>query len=163
VASMGTGYRYASWQATQNGSTTPGPRPLYYGNLLVAAAIGKGERQVVPIVNTSSLAGYAVYENKRQHPALRSIVLINQEIYNSSSSIGGERSSAAFKLPTELCNKDAKVLRLTAGGVEVGEGITFGGRTVALNGEITGKVIKEEVHDGIVNVKASEAVLVLFD
>jgi hypothetical protein len=35
-----TGYRYASWKVTQNGTTATGPRPLYYGNWIVAAALG---------------------------------------------------------------------------------------------------------------------------
>jgi hypothetical protein len=140
---------------------------LYYGNWFVAAALGKGEREVVPIVNTSSLAGYAVYSGRNQHSKLRSIVLINQDIFNSSSSAAGTRSTAAFRLPTGLCGKDAKVSvhRLTAAGVEVRESrsITFGGKSVALDGEITGAVVKEKVVNEIVEVKASEAVLVTFD
>jgi hypothetical protein len=158
---MGTGYRYAAWQATQNGTTTPGPRPLYYGNWFVAAALGEGEAKVVPIVNTTSLAGYAVYANKRKSTVLRSIALVNQEVYNSSSSVAGERASVAFRLPEELCgDKKVYVQRLTAAGAEVREGITFGGRDVALDGKITGEVTKERVENGVVHVKASEAVLI---
>jgi hypothetical protein len=159
------GYRYASWQATQNGTTTPGPRPLYYGNWFVAAALGTGERQVVAIVNSTKLAGYAVYSKELEHTELRSIVLINQEIFNASSSAAGTRSTAAFRLPTGLCGKDAKisVQRLTAAGVEVREGITFGGQTIALDGEITGSLLKEQVDHGMVHVKASEAVLITFE
>jgi hypothetical protein len=162
---MGTGYRYAPWQATQNGTTSPGPRPLYYGNWFVATALGRGRRQVVPIVNTTSLAGYAVYANKRQSPELRSIVLINQDVFNSSASAIGERPSTTFRLPMEMGGKDAKisVQRLTAAGAEVREGITFGGRTVALDGKITGSVVTEQVDGGIVDVKASEAVLIMFE
>jgi hypothetical protein len=161
---MGTGYRYAAWQATQNGTTTPGPRPLYYGNWFVAAALGQGEKKVVPVVNTTSLAGYAVYATKRTSAALRSIVLVNQEVFNSSSSGAGERSSVTFCLPEELCgDKKVSVQRLTAAGAEVREGVTFGGQTVALDGKLTGKLNKERVENGVVRVKASEAVLISLD
>jgi hypothetical protein len=153
---MGTGYRYAPWQATQNGTTAPGPRPLYYGNWLVAAALGDGEKQVVPIVNTTSLAGYAVYAEK-QH--LRSIVLVNQEIFNSSTTATDLRPSVAFRLPEELCAK-ASVHRLTAAGAEARDGINFAGRTVSLNGTIEGRNHRERVQGGIVNVKATEAVVI---
>jgi uncharacterized low-complexity protein len=161
---MGTGYRYASWQATQNGTTAAGPRPLYYGNWFVAAALGKGDTQVVPIVNTTSLAGYAVYTTKRQRSTLRSIVLVNQDIFNSSTSAAGERSSVAFRLPEGLCG-DAKVSvqRLTAAGAEAREGVTFAGRAVALDGKITGAQLKEQAENDIVHVKASEAVLISLD
>jgi hypothetical protein len=161
---MGTGYRYAPWQATQNGTTTPGPRPLYYGNWFVAAALGRGSTQVVPIVNTTSLAGYAIYAAKRQRSTLRSIVLVNQDIFNSSTSAASERPSVAFQLPSELCGANAKALvqRLEGKGAEVREAITFAGRSVSLNGEIQGKTAKEPVVDGIVNVKSTEAVLVTF-
>ncbi|KAH7395046.1 hypothetical protein DE146DRAFT_658953 [Phaeosphaeria sp. MPI-PUGE-AT-0046c] len=161
---MGTGYRYAAWQATQNGTTAPGPRPLYYGNWFTAAALGAGDAQVVPIVNSTSLAGYAVYATSHRRSTLRSIVLVNQEIFNSSTSTAGQRPSVAFQLPKELCGAKARVSvqRLTAAGVEVREGITFGGRTVALDGKIQGKAVKEEVQNGIVHVQASEAALITF-
>lgn len=162
---MGTGYRYASWQATRNGTTAPGPRPLYYGNWVVASALGEGDVKVVPIANTSTLAGYAVYGVEKRRQRLRSVVLVNQEIFNSSASAQGERSSAAFELPAELCGEKAraKVQRLTAAGIEVREGMTFGGRIVALDGRIEGKAVKEEVKDGIVHVQASEVALITFD
>lgn len=161
---MGTGYRYAAWQATKNGTTEAGPRPLYYGNWMVAQALGEGDVQVISIVNTSSLAGYAVYAAGRKREVLRSVVLVNQEIFNSTASTG-EKGSVEFKLPEELCGGKgrARVQRLTATGAEVRDGITFGGRTVALDGKIQGEIVKEEVQDGIVHVRASEAVLITFD
>lgn len=159
---MGTGYRYASWQATQNGTTTPGPRPLYYGNWLVAKALGAGETQVVSIVNTTTLAGYAIYASEKSIPVLRSIVLVNQDIFNSSTSASSERSSTTFQLPKELC-KGASVQRLAAAGAESREGITFAGQNVALDGVIHGTEAREEVKDQVVEVRATEAVLISFD
>jgi hypothetical protein len=162
---MGTGYRYAAWQATQNGTTVPGPRPLYYGNWFVATALGASNAQVVPIVNTTSLAGYAIYSRKRRRSELQSIVLVNMEVYNSTSTPASQRMSVDFELPSSLVGKKSKtsVRRLSAAGAEVQDGIAFAGQTVALDGKITGKEAKEQVRGGIVNVKASEAVLVSID
>ncbi|OAG02711.1 uncharacterized protein CC84DRAFT_1250585 [Paraphaeosphaeria sporulosa] len=158
---MGTGYRYAAWQATQNGTTTTGPRPLYYGNVLVATALGDGNSQVVPIVNTTSLAGYAVYSSKSRKASLRSIVLVNMDVFNSTSTPASSRPSAEFKLPAELCGKNSKVSvqRLTAPGAEVRDGITFAGQTVALDGKISGQSKKQFMAGDTVIVYASEAVL----
>lgn len=162
---MGTGYRYAAWQATQNGTTTPGPRPLYYGNWFIATALGNSDVQVVPIVNTTSLAGYAIYSNRRHRSELKSIVLVNMEVFNSTSTPTSQRSSVDFALPEKLGGKNCKasIKRLTAAGAEVRDGIAFAGRTVALDGSIRGNESKEKVTDGVVNVRASEALLVLFD
>ena len=57
----------------------------------------------------------------------------------------------------------ASIRRLTAPGAEVQDGIAFGGRTVALDGTISGPKSKERVASGVVNVKASEVVLVTLD
>lgn len=162
---MGTGYRYAAWQATQNGTTTPGPRPLYYGNWLVATALGDSDAQVVPVVNTTSLAGYAVYSSRRHHSELKSIVLVNMDVYNSTSTPAAQRPSVEFTMPQKLGGKNCKasVRRLTAAGAEVQEGIAFAGRTVASDGAIVGRETKERVVDGVVNVKASEVVLITLE
>ena len=159
---MGTGYRYASWQATQNGTTTPGPRPLYYGNWFIATALGDENAQVVPIVNTSSVAGYAIYSSRRHRSELQSIVLVNMEVFNSTSTPADRRPSIEFKLPSKFTGRKSKmsVRRLSAAGAEVRDGIAFAGRTVELGGKITGREVKEKVANGVVNVKASEAVLI---
>jgi hypothetical protein len=59
--------------------------------------------------------------------------------------------------------RTASVRRLTAAGAEVQEGIAFAGRTVALDGAIVGRETKEKIVDGVVNVKASEVVLITLD
>lgn len=162
---MGTGYRYSAWQATQNGTTTPGPRPLYYGNWFIAAALGSSDAQVVPIVNTTSLAGYAVYSSKRHRTELQSVALVNMDVFNSTSTPASQRSSVNFAMPEKLGGKNCKasIRRLTAAGAEVRDGMAFAGRTVALDGTISGYESKERVANGIVNVKASEAVLITLD
>lgn len=162
---MGTGYRYASWQATQNGTTTPGPRPLYYGNWFVASALGDSNAQVVPVVNTTSLAGYAIYSNKRHRLSLRSIVLVNMEIFNSSSTSATSRPSAKFTLPTALFGRNSKasVQRLSAAGAEVLDGIMFAGQSIALDGSVVGKRTCENLEKATVSVGASEAILISFN
>ncbi|KAJ8117474.1 hypothetical protein OPT61_g1336 [Boeremia exigua] len=162
---MGTGYRYNAWQATQNGTTAPGPRPLYYGNWLIASALGNADAQVVQVVNTTTLAGYAIYSNKRHRSELKSVVLVNMEVFNSTSAAAGKRSSVSFELPKRLGGKDCKasIKRLTALGAEVRDGITFAGRTVALDGMLEGRESTERIANGVINVKASEAVLVTLD
>lgn len=161
---MGIGYRYAAWQAVQNGTTAPGPRPLYYGNMLVATAVGGGEKQVVRMVDTDNLAGYAIYAvaNPRMGPRLESIVLVNMEFFNSTASPVAERPSVDFELPSSMGKDDDKlsVYRLTAAGAEVKEGITYAGRTVNLDGNIIGGKVTEKVKNKIINVRASEAVLI---
>ncbi|KAF1924623.1 glycoside hydrolase family 79 protein, partial [Didymella exigua CBS 183.55] len=159
---MGTGYRYSAWQATQNGTTAAGPRPLYYGNWVIATALGDSDAQVVSIINTTSLAGYAIYSGKRHRSELKNVVLINMEIFNSTSTPASQRSSVDFAIPEKLgCkNREASVRRLTAAGAEAKDNIAFAGRNVALDGTISGFEVTERVANGVVNVKASEVVLI---
>jgi hypothetical protein len=161
---MGTGYRYSAWQATQNGTTAPGPRPLYYGNWFIATALGDSDAQVTPIVNTTLLAGYAIYSSKRHRSELKSVVLVNMEVFNSTSTPASQRPSVDFALPEKFGGKECKasVRRLTAAGAEVRDGITFASRNVVPDGSIGGREAKEAIVGGIVNVKASEAVLINF-
>jgi hypothetical protein len=160
----GTGYRYSAWQGIQNGTTAPGPRPLYYGNWLLAQALSGGNKQVVPLLSTPTLAGYAIYGASKPHQrsALISIALVNLNVYNATATPGAARGSIDFQLPAECASKKGSVQRLTAPGVEAREGVKFGGQTVSLTGEITGAKTVEKVKNGIVNVKSSEAVLISF-
>lgn len=159
---MGTGYRYSAWQSTQNGTTSPGPRPLYYGNWFIATALGNSA-QVVPIVNTTSLAGYAIYSGRRHKSGLQSIVLVNMEVFNSTSTPANQRTSIDFELPSKLEGKKLTVRRLNAAGAEAKDGITFAGRTISSDGSVNGQEVMEKIPRGIVNVKASEAVLISFN
>jgi hypothetical protein len=159
---MGTGYRYSAWQAIQNGTTTPGPRPLYYGNWFIATALGDAPAQVVPIINTTSIAGYAIYSSKRRRAELKNVVLVNMELFNSTSTPASQRPSVNFTLPEKLGGKSCKatIRRLTAAGADARDGVTFAGRMVASDGTLNGQESTERIANGVVNVKASEAVLV---
>jgi hypothetical protein len=161
---MGTGYRYNAWQATQNGTTAPGPRPLYYGNLLLAQALSAGNKQVVQILSTPTTAGYAIYgaSKPRQRPGLKAIALVNFNVYNATATPGRARSQIDFQLPAECSGKKATLQRLTAASVDARDGVTFGGQSVSLTGDITGRKEVEKVKGGVVSVKASEAVLISF-
>lgn len=87
---------------------------------------------------------------------------MNMEVFNSTSTPASQRSSVNFALPAKLGGKNGKasVRRLTAAGAEIRDGIAFAGRTVALDGTTSSYESKEQVANGVVNVKASEVVLV---
>jgi hypothetical protein len=115
----------------------PGPRPLYYGNLFIASALGGANKQVVAITNTSLVAGYAIYSagRPRKRAQLESVVLVNMQVYDSTTEPATKRSSVDFSLPIDLIGKSRKMSarRLTAAGAEVKEGISFAGRLTALD------------------------------
>lgn len=161
---MGTGYRYAAWQGVQNGTTAPGPRPLYYGNWFIATALGGGGKQVVPVLNTTNLAGYAIYGSGKPHQRgkLESLVVVNLDVYNATATPGAARNSIDVALPAACAKGKVGVQRLTASGVEVQDGIALAGQSINVGGTIIGQKSIEANKNGIVSVKASEAVLISF-
>lgn len=88
---------------------------------------------------------------------LESVVIVNMDMFNATMA-ESERSSVVVTLPTGA--KDLK--RLTARGADVKSGVSYGGQTVNDNAEVVGDEVREAVNGGIVEVKASEAVLVRF-
>ena len=88
--------------------------------------------------------------------------MVNFDVYNATATPGAARGSVDFQLPAQCAQQKASVRRLTAAGVESRDGVTFGGQSVSLSGEITGEKAVEMVKNGVVNVKASEAVLISF-
>jgi hypothetical protein len=87
------------------------------------------------------------------------------DVFSSSSTPAAQRPSVEFTMPQKLGGKNCKasVRRLTAAGAEVQEGITFAGRTISPDGAIVGRETKERIIDGVVNVKASEVVMIMLD
>lgn len=155
----GSVYRYAPWQPTTINGTAPYAKPLYYGNLLAAQALGGGgtggELQVVSLLNETRQTAYGVYEGAE----LKSVVAINLEMFNSTQD-EDERAYAVFRLPEDVDWDGAEVRRLTAPGVEVKTGVTYAGRSVDDDGKLAGEEEVEAVEDGEVRVGAGEAVLV---
>ncbi|KAI9159186.1 Beta-glucuronidase [Paramyrothecium foliicola] len=160
---MGVGYRYAAWQPRINGTTLPGPRPLYYSNLLVAEALAGGGKQVEVIANETSFAAYAVYNQARpgREAQLQHVVLINLSPYYAA--LAKERPS----LQVQLLGLDKRaspiVKRLTAPSVEAKDGIRWAGRRVNDEGKFVGGELVERLRKGIISVPASQIVMVSFE
>lgn len=160
----GVGYRYSAWQPRQNGTTAPGPRPLYYGHLFVAEAIRGGDKQVRLLHSETALSAYGVYQMASgARPArLEHVVVVNMQQYNGT----GARPSitAQLEFPGETLSRtgEAEIRRLTAPSITAKEGITWAGKTVHLDGEIRGDELSSKLQGGTFTVAASEAVLISF-
>lgn len=153
----GSVYRYTPWQPVTINGTAPYAKPLYYGNLFAAAALSGGGKQVVSLANETTFVAYGVYEEE----GLRSVAVLNLEMWNSTQGGEEERPGVVVRLPEDVEGwGGAVVRRLTAAGVEVKSGVTFAGRSVDGSGKLVGEEELEEVVDGEVRVGAGEAVLV---
>lgn len=162
----GTPYRYSAWQPIKVNDTVAQPMPLYYGNLLTSTALAGGNKQVEILVNKTTLTAYAIYdasgkgEYDRESAKLESVVVVNMDMWNSTQE-ASQRPYTSIQLPsTGVDWSKARVQRLTAPGVEVGDGITFAGQSVDLSGHIVGPKEMEKVDGSEVLVGAAEAVLV---
>ncbi|MCJ1471762.1 hypothetical protein MMC13_000402 [Lambiella insularis] len=127
---MGTDYRYASWQPITTNKTTIGTKPPYYGNIAVAAMMGKLTAANVSISNIPMPsiydAAYAAYVNDK----LARIAVINMREYNyttnASASMARPSSSYSFSVGPG-CGSRVAVQRLMANGSDAISGITFDG------------------------------------
>ncbi|KAJ5684626.1 uncharacterized protein N7477_000971 [Penicillium maclennaniae] len=162
---QGLNYRYASWQPIESESEPPTTRPPYYGQIMVASAIGHSEdAHVVNIpLSEDTEAAYAIYNGNK----LSKIVAINMQAHNATTT--GTRPSREYTF--NVAGKShAKVERLIAPGSDSLEGVTFGGVSYDYSLRKGMPVVidqKEEilrVESGVlsVNVPDSSAVLVSF-
>ena len=132
---------YALWQATQNiqrvhfhqssgspyAAWSPSPPTTlapYYGNMMVAAAVGSAANTSIAYLELGSddgtLSAYRLYEDGE----LARIVVLNLVEYTTGS---GTRPTKAVKLTVPTCVTEARVERLTAAGADVKTNITLGG------------------------------------
>ncbi|KAF7185183.1 Beta-glucuronidase [Pseudocercospora fuligena] len=158
---MGRAYRYSPWQPVTINNTAPYVKPLYYGNLFTFAALSGGNKQVVNLLNTTSLTAYALYEDS----ALQSIAIVNRHEFNATSmpAVGSERGCISFQLDVEKAMgfSHAQVRRLSAPGTDSKVNITFAGQTVDNEtGKIFGELNIEAVEGGRVLMGSGEAVLI---
>ncbi|KAJ6131215.1 hypothetical protein N7523_001675 [Penicillium sp. IBT 18751x] len=163
---QGLNYRYASWQPIESESEPPTTRPPYYGQIMVASAIGHTENaHVVNIpLSEDTEAAYAIYNGKK----LSKIVALNMRAHNATTT--GTRPSREYKFNV-AGQSHAKVERLIAPGSDSLEGVTFGGVSYDYSKRKGMPVVvdqKEEilrVESGVlsVNVPDSSAVLVSFN
>ncbi|KAH8650916.1 hypothetical protein BGZ60DRAFT_508900 [Tricladium varicosporioides] len=165
----GTPYRYSAWQPIAIGDSPAHVKALYYSNLFTATAFAAGNKQVSVLVNETFFTAYAVYdagvgreEEKRKgggDKRLTGLVLVNLQLWNSTMD-ANKRPYTSVKLPKGC--EGGKVRRLTSPGAETGDGMTFAGRSVALNGEYVGKEAVESIGGSEIKIAASEAILVSF-
>ncbi|EKG09941.1 Glycoside hydrolase superfamily [Macrophomina phaseolina MS6] len=176
----GTPYRYSVWQpVTATGATnatnatTPAhARPLYYGNMFVANALGnpRGHMpqngsastwKVAFLVEEARFTAYAVFSVAQGAQTLRHIALVNMDGRWSAdpAKVGKEKT---VKLP-EDSRGAAEVRRLTGAAVDLAQGVTWAGRTVDPDGNLVGMEVVERVQSGgEVTVQPGEAVLLSF-
>lgn len=163
-----TGFSYSSWRAVEYNGLTPAVLPPYYAHPFMADVIGNGGEEVRVTdlrLSQDKFAGYGVYEGTPG--SLRKIVLINLELYNSTS--GGARPSSTINLSTSSLYGNAKIEKLTAPGAEVqdagkiswkGDSWTYKNNGRAVPGPSTTDYGSVSGGRLSVTVQASEAVLV---
>jgi hypothetical protein len=159
---QGTNYRYSAWQPITTNTSVAEVRPMYYGNLFVAAALAGGGKQVDVLVNETAFTAYGIYDSASGSGSgskLSGIAVVNLEMWNSTQA-AEKRPYTAVQLPSgELGN--ATVRRLTSPGVEIAGNVTWAGRSVNADGFLTGTEVLERIGDGNrVLVGAGEAVLI---
>ncbi|KAJ5370389.1 uncharacterized protein N7496_006481 [Penicillium cataractarum] len=120
---QGLNYRYASWQPIASEGNPPKTRPPYYGQIMVASAIGdaKDARIVnIPLAEDTE-AAYGIYQGE----GLSKLVVLNLQAYNQTASRSRPSREYEFKVPNHV--KKAKIERLSAPGSDSVESVTFGG------------------------------------
>lgn len=119
---QGLNYRYASWQPIAGKGQPPTTRPPYYGQIMVASAIGHIEdARIVNIpLSEDTEAAYAIYDGNK----LSKLVVVNMRAHNATTT--GSRPSREYTFKV-AGNYHAKVQRLIAPGSDSLDGVTFGG------------------------------------
>ncbi|PVI05759.1 glycoside hydrolase family 79 protein [Periconia macrospinosa] len=158
---MGTGYRYAAWQATQNRTTAPGPRPLYYEKFFSGHCLWKYRCSGCAYCEDNAAGGLRHLRKKQWKHLVSKRYFSQPDSFNSTETPSTVRSSEEFTLASQLRDGSVKVTArpLTAAGAEVRDGISFAGQTIALNGTVTGSLKKHIVKTVTVQVYRSEVVL----
>lgn len=102
-------------------------------------------------LDSRELAHYAIYDGF----SLEKIVIINTAYYYGT----GERPVKTSDFSVSL-GKKLKVRRLTGPAVNAKIDISWSGQEVNGEGKLKGELIAERVTDGLVTIKAGEAVIV---
>lgn len=148
---------YSAWAPS-----TPATNAPYYGNVLVAAAVGLGFQTSISYLDLGNgddrNSAYVVYQEER----LARVVVLDMVEWRSDSGTTRGNSTFAFDVPKGIVG--ARVERLTAPGAEVIEGITFGG--VSYDYELgggKGVVVNEEATREVVWVQRGALSVVMSD
>lgn len=172
---QGTDYRYGSWQPvpTRDGSAPPSTNPPYYGQVMVAKALGSSRDtriKNIPLAGDTN-AAYAVFDADR----LVRLVVLNMQAFNATSAGGRPKRGYRFQVPGSDSDGGAGALRasverLTAAGSDAETGITLGGVSYDYNRQQGKPVVVDDreemvvVEDGVlaVEVEDSSAALLTF-
>ncbi|KAJ5951122.1 uncharacterized protein N7479_009535 [Penicillium vulpinum] len=120
---QGLNYRYASWQPIESKGISPTTRPPYYGQIMVASAIGKSkDTRIVSIpLSEDTESAYAIYNGNR----LSELVITNMRAFNQTTSGHRPHREYQFRVPSQ--HKSARIDRLIGPGSDALDNITFGG------------------------------------
>ncbi|KAJ5995408.1 hypothetical protein N7481_002385 [Penicillium waksmanii] len=120
---QGLNYRYTSWQPIPSKGEDIATRPPYYGQIMVAATLGRAENsRVVNIpLKEDTEAAYGIYHGEK----LSKIVVMNMKAFNETTSGGRPCRQYQFKVPGR--HDRVKVERMIAPGSDSTSDVTFGG------------------------------------
>ncbi|RMJ23722.1 hypothetical protein PHISP_05402 [Aspergillus sp. HF37] len=121
---QGTDYRYASWQPIKTEAMPIATRPPYYGQIMVASALGRSEdtRIVnIPLLEDTESA-YAIYHGDE----LTKLVVLNMQAFNQTCG-DNSRPTREYKFQVPGNARRAKVERLIAPGSDSIDHVTFSG------------------------------------
>lgn len=161
---QGTSYRYASWQPILNKGIAPTTKPPYYGQIMVATALGRSENMRISNIplSTHTDAAYALFDNTK----LSKLVVLNMKAFNSTSGADSRSSQEyKFKVPEHL--RSAKVQRLIAPGSDVEKDVTFGGVSYDYELEKGNAVVVDDmeesvgIEDGVLSITLPDSSAVL--
>lgn len=120
---QGHNYRYASWQPIPGKGQPPTTRPPYYGQIMVASALGRTRNaRVVNIpLDKETESAYGIYDGDR----LSRLAIVNMQAFNQTSTGIRPRKEYTFEVPGH--HRNAKVERLIAPGSDATNQVTFAG------------------------------------
>ncbi len=124
---QGLNYRYNAWQPIDTNDTAKGTKAPFYGNIAVAAMLGKNSESKVQIRNLPLLgdkdAAYAAYENNH----IARIMAINLRDFNyTGAATTRPNHTYAFSAPT-ACSGLARLEYLHGNGSNAVTGLTWAG------------------------------------
>ncbi|KAJ5086472.1 hypothetical protein NUU61_007779 [Penicillium alfredii] len=163
---QGLNYRYASWQPITSKGVPPTTRPPYYGQIMVATALGhaKDSRIVNIPLSEDTESAYAIYNGKR----LSKLAVLNLRAFNQTTTKTRPDRKYLFQLPKH--SQDAKIERLTAPGSDALQNVTFGGVSYGYGLKqgkpvvVDSKEEKADIKNGVlsIDIPDSSAALVTF-
>lgn len=113
---------YAAWSPSRSPPTTNAP---YYGNMMVAAAVGSAPETSIAYLDIANgddrISAYVLYQGQK----LARVVILNMVEYTSISA--EPRPITMFTITVPNGVRGAKVERLAAAGADVKTNITLGG------------------------------------